>query len=72
MLQADLLGTALEVLIANSPDVGLSGAVMSSAALQLLPLALTTRVSASDSKERLAILGGRLVRLTCRVAASLH
>ena len=68
-LQADLLETASQVFATHTPyhpDGGLSVAVLPSATLQLLPLALTTRVSAPDSITRLMLLGGRLVRLTGR------
>lgn len=51
---------------------GLTGALLAGAALQLLPLALTTRPSTlgySDGPHRKA---GLLVRLACRVAALLR
>ena len=71
-LQADLLATVEDVFIPDCKGMALSGPRLASAALQLLPLALTRRVSALDANGRLPFLGGRLVRTACRVAALLR
>ena len=51
---------------------GLSGALLAGAALQLLPLASIEDATAPRCGESPHDLANTLVRLTCRVAASLH
>ena len=66
-LQARLLATAMDVFKAESPDVGpLCGALLASAALQLLPLVLASSTHISRPVDGLTRMTPRLVGPTCR------
>lgn len=67
VLQDRLMATVQKVVIQISPtDVGLRGAPLAGAVLQLLPLTLTVGTWPSDTRARLTFLAERLVRLTCQ------
>lgn len=71
-LQTSLLAMVEELFCPASDGTRLSGALLAGAALQLLPLVLTRRTSMLELSKKHVYQGGRLVRLTCRVAASLR
>ena len=66
------MGLAQDLFLPGSKSLGLSGDLLAGAALQLLPVVLTTRATNPDPRRGLNYQAARLVRLTGRVAASLH
>ena len=72
VLQARMQAGVAMAFIKDSAGVGLSGALLAGAALQLLPPAHTTTDFGLRRAEMINFQAPGLVRLTCRVAASLH